>query len=158
MGLQINECAVQSTVAVLSADPQQTQLDVQLVKTLISAWLGFAVHSPKRLLHTVKANSQEGKKIRPLAHCSCSPLCDHLIPSQREVFQTLPFVLRMINLHSHQEQRDLQRALRSARKPKEKNEQRFTSYTIGHGLLVFGRRADSSCARTRRDLAVGTAC
>lgn len=136
-------------MAVLNAEPQQTQLDIQLVKTLISAWLRFAVHSPECLLHTIKANSQE-KKIRLLAHRSCSPLRNHLSSSQRGVFQILPFILKMINLHSCREQRDLQRALHSARKTKKKSKQPFILYTISHRLLVFGRRADRQLCQNQK--------
>ena len=58
----------------------------------------------------------------------------------------------MINLRSHWEQRDLQQILHSARKTKKKSEQPFILYTISHGLLVFGRRADRQLRQNQKRL------
>lgn len=118
------------------------------MKTLISAWLRFSVYSLSSPFHTRKAKKE--KKIRLLAHRSCSPLCNHLSSSQRGVFKILPFILKMINLLSCQEQRDLQRALHSASKTKRRSKQPFILYIISHGLQVFGRRADRRLCQNQK--------
>lgn len=65
-------------------------------------------------------------------------------------FQTLPFILEMINPHSCPEQKDIQLALRSARNTKKKGEQPFFLYTISHGLLVFGGGADRQSCQNQK--------
>lgn len=65
-------------------------------------------------------------------------------------FQTLPFILEMINSHSRPEQKDLQLALRSARNTKKKGEQPFILYTISHGPLVFGGGAERQLCQNQK--------